>query len=102
MDHIMRAFSHTQGHYLTLTGIMFDTDSRTGKIFFVDPMGGKTGSVAIRQLGTSIITDYFISDQLPTRIVGVIAESPIPEPATALVLASSLLVLGYAASNRGR
>ena len=90
------------GHYLTLTGIMFDTDSRTGKIFFVDPMGGKTGDVAIRHLDTSIITDYFISDELPTRIVGVIAESPIPEPASALMLASGLLVLGYAARNRRR
>ena len=90
------------GHFLTLTGIMFDTDSRTGKMFFVDPMGGKAGSVAIRQLDSSIITDYFISDELPTRIVGVIAESPVPEPATVLLLGSAFIMLGCAAWKRRR
>jgi hypothetical protein len=58
--------------------------------------------VAIRQLDTSIITDYFISDELPTRIVGVIAESPVPEPATALLLGSGLMMLGCAVWNRRR
>jgi hypothetical protein len=85
-----------------LTGIMFDTDSRTGKIFFVDPMGGKAGSVAIRQLDSSIITDYFISDELPTRIVGVIAESPVPEPATVLLLGSALILQGCGVRKRRR
>jgi hypothetical protein len=84
------------GHYLTLTGIMFDTDGRTGKIFFIDPMGGGVGNVAIRQIDMSIIPDYFITDNLPTRIVGVTGESPTAEPSTILLLGSGLLALGYA------
>jgi len=80
------------GHYLTLTGIMFNTETGKGTISFVDPAGGKVGTAGItRGAGenVSIVTDYMINDQV-TRIAGVITESPIPEPSTLFLLCSGL------------
>lgn len=81
------------GHYLTLTGLAFNTATGTGTITFVDPNGGKVGTANItREAGenVSIVTDYTIND-LPTRIVGAVAESPVPEPSTVLLVGTAVV-----------
>jgi PEP-CTERM motif len=89
------------GHFVTLTGIMFDTDTGTGRISFVDPMGGRTGTAGLTRPGESLVTDYMINDQV-TRIVGVVAESPVPEPATVLLLGSGAAAVAVHAWRRHR
>jgi len=87
------------GHFVTLTGIMFDTDTGTGRISFVDPMGGKTSTAGITRPGESLVTDYMVNNQV-TRIVGVVAESPVPEPSTVLLLGSGVAAAGIRAWRR--
>jgi hypothetical protein len=90
------------GHYLTLTGLTFDTATGMGSITFVDPMGGKAGTANITRAAgdnVSIVTDYRIGD-LPTRIVGAVAESPVPEPSTFLLVGAG--VAGLAVLRRRR
>jgi len=90
------------GHYLTLTGLTFDTATGMGSLMFVDPMGGKVGTANITRAAgdnVSIVTDYKIGD-LPTRIVGAVAESPVPEPSTFLLVGGAMV--GLAALRRRR
>ena len=92
------------GHYVTLTGITFNIDTGRGSISFVDPMGGMVGTAGItRGSGdtVSIVTDYMIGNQV-TRVVGAVAESPVPEPATLLLFATTAAGLGLAARRRRR
>jgi PEP-CTERM motif len=90
------------GHFVTLTGLTFDTETRMGTITFVDPKGGKVSTANItREAGenVSIVTDYMSGD-LPSRIVGASAQSPkrVPEPSTVVLLggaAAGLIALGW-------
>jgi len=73
-----------------------------GSLMFVDPMGGKVGTANITRAAgdnVSIVTDYKIGD-LPTRIVGAVAESPVPEPSTFLLVGGAMV--GLAALRRRR
>jgi hypothetical protein len=88
------------GHFLTLTGLSFDTGTGMGTITFVDPDGGKVRSASItRAMGenVSIMVDYQIREFPTARIVGAIAESPakVPEPSSLLLVGSA--VVGLAA-----
>ncbi len=86
------------GHYVTLTGITFNTETGTGTISFVDPMGGMVGKAGIKRgpgENVSIMTDYMIGDQV-TRVVGAVAESPVPEPTTLLLFGTTAAGLGFA------
>lgn len=66
-------------HYLTLTGIMYDTATNMGKINFIDPLGGMPGMANITGLvGGVIHVDYSGG----ARVFHAVSESPIPEPAT--------------------
>src|SRR5438552_9627351 len=79
---------------------MFDTDTGTGRISFVDP-NGKTGKAGITRPGESLVTDYMVNNQV-TRIVGAVAESPVPEPSTVLLLGSAVAAAGSRAWRRHR
>jgi hypothetical protein len=86
------------GHYVTLTGITFDTETGTGTISFVDPMGGMLGKAGIMRgsgENASIVTDYMIGNQV-TRVVGAVAESPVPEPTTLLLVGTTAAGIGLA------
>jgi hypothetical protein len=78
-------------HYLTLTGISYNDATNKGSFSFIDPLGGKPGMAMILGLGGDdfIQTNYQLAGG-NSEIVGVVAESPIPEPSAALVLLAGI------------
>jgi hypothetical protein len=78
------------GHFLTLTGISYDDVTNKGQLSFVDPDGGGRGTAMILGLRNGVIrTDYLLGG-VTADIVNAVAESPVPEPSTWLLLASGL------------
>jgi len=83
-------------HYLTLTGITFDTVLNTGSISFIDPLGGLAGTSNITGLdggaGNALALDYSGG----ADIFSAVAESAVPEPGTVILLGlgSLLIVVG--------
>jgi hypothetical protein len=84
-----------QLHYLTLTGINYNDVTNMGTFYYVDPLGGVRGNNKILGLGgdTFIQTDYKLAG-INSDIAGVVAESPIPEPGTWLLLGVGMAFLG--------
>jgi hypothetical protein len=79
-------------HYLTLTGIMFDTTSKAGKLSIVDPTGGGRDTIDITGLdGAMLIHVTYKGNDF--AIGNVVAESPIPEPSSLLLFASGIVSL---------
>jgi len=89
-------------HYLTLVDTTFDTDTNTGMINYIDPIDGQLHSAPLSMgnpaRGGGLIVEYtdptatlFIA--APAAITVAVAESPIPEPASGVVLGTGLLTL---------
>jgi len=100
------------GHYVTVTGLMFDTDSGMGKISYVDPNDPvlANGTVKVSESAITrgpegnrpiVLTDLIIDGSV-TNIIGAVAESPVPEPTTLLLWGTSAAGLGLAARRRRR
>jgi hypothetical protein len=84
-----------QLHYLTLTGINYDDVTNVGTFYYVDPLGGGRNNSKILGLGGDkfIQTDYKLAG-INSDIAGVVAESPVPEPGTWLLLGVGMAFLG--------
>ena len=81
--------------YLTMTGISYDDTTNMGTFYYIDPTGARRGENKILGLAgdKSIETDYQLQG-MNTEIVGVVSESPVPEPGTWLLLGAGLAFLG--------
>jgi hypothetical protein len=90
------------GHFLTLTGITFEDETRQrGQLTFVDPNGGTRGSTTFRiDANGDIRTTYVLGAQI-AFVRHAVSESPVPELSTLVLLAAGLIGLG-GASWRGR
>jgi hypothetical protein len=84
-----------QLHYLTLTGLDYNDATNMGTFNYVDPLGGGRSQAKILGLGGDkfIQTDYKLAG-INSDIAGVVAESPIPEPGTWLLLGVGMAFLG--------
>ena len=82
-------------HYLTLTGINYDDVTNMGTFYYVDPLGGGRNNSKILGIGGDMFiqTDYKLAG-INSDIAGVVAESPIPEPGTWLLLGVGMAFLG--------
>jgi hypothetical protein len=74
----------TFSHYVTLTGIEFDDVKKTGSISIIDPDGGVPATYDFKIENGRIRTTYGTGGQ--ADIFHAIAESPVPEPGTWLLL----------------
>lgn len=88
-------------HYLTLTGISYDDTNNMGTLSYVDPAGGGRAMSNILGLDAQMLieTNYQLGGA-NSDIVGVVAESPIPEPAGLGLLAIACAVLPALARRR--
>jgi hypothetical protein len=83
-------------HFITLTGISYDDQSNAGTLSFIDPLGGKDTTASITGLDAAklIHVKYKVGDELQEFVIGnVVAESPVPEPSTFVLLGSGLVAL---------
>lgn len=87
------------GHYITLTGIEYDDTTNTGKLSYVDPLGGVRGTANILGLTDGFIElDYQLDDR-NTFIAHAVSES-VPEPAAVVLLVAALVVMAVAGRRR--
>ena len=77
-------------HWVTVTGIRFDTEKGTGKIYYVDPLTGGPGETRIEF--HSDIGD--LTTDAGRTLSAVVTEGPAPEPSTLTMLGSALLGMG--------
>jgi hypothetical protein len=84
-------------HYLTLTSLEWDDVLLSGTMDYIDPATGAHGVSNISQVGNFINTDYGGGS---SNIVAAVSESPVPEPATILLLGSMLLGFGIVLRRR--
>jgi hypothetical protein len=103
---------YSGGHYLTITGMSWDEDLNTGTISFIDPWGGVdlTGTLAYHNgfmqvtYGGGAAVDPRDPDNpdhvSSADISGVVAESPVPEPATIGIIAGAFLLGNLRRSRR--
>jgi len=100
------------GHYVTVTGLMFDTDSGMGKISYVDPNDPvlANGTVKVSESAITrgpegnrpiVLTDLIIDGSV-TNIIGAVAESPVPEPTTLLLWGTTVAGLALARWRQAR
>jgi hypothetical protein len=83
-------------HYITLTGISFDDMTSKGSMWIVDPWDGKEHKIGIDGLtGGYIDTDYTVNGKAADFVYHAVAESPVPEPATWLLLVAGTSVLVF-------
>ena len=82
------------GHFLTLTGVTFEDETRQrGQLAFVDPNGGTRGTTTFRiDANGDIRTTYILGAQI-AFVRHAVSESPVPEPPTLIVLASGVIVV---------
>jgi len=89
-------FEDGTGHYITLTSLKWNTETKMGSIGFIDPDEGVGRSSDISQVGAGAIkiklkgADGSLTDG---TIFAAVSESPTPEPAT-LVLVSAAMAVG--------
>lgn len=83
------------GHYLTVTGITFDTVAQKGAFYVIDPDNpDKPTTIPIERIEDGTIKiSYEYGESLLTDVTAVVAESPIPEPGTAALLLGGLACL---------
>ncbi|WP_239287866.1 PEP-CTERM sorting domain-containing protein [Candidatus Nitrotoga sp. 1052] len=83
---------YVDGHYLTVTGIKYDTANLLGTLYYVDPLGGKAGKADIAQGDANDPITILYDGKLVTIDVAV-SESPIPEPNIILLMSTGILIL---------
>jgi hypothetical protein len=118
-------YTRTGGHVVTLTGVSYnDTNNAPNSIGFIDPLGTNTnlnGALTINgdnltsvttQYGSLLdISNYFASVNNPlwnprtdantfALIDGLVAESPVPEPATLVLFFAGMVCVGAARRKR--
>jgi len=78
-------------HYLTLTGISWDNVMNTGSFNFVDPIGGARSNDNFTTVnGMLHLTTYGGG----ATVFHAVAESPVPEPGTVVLLTFGCIFLG--------
>lgn len=94
-------------HYITLTGIRYDSATNTGKMWVMDPWGDAAGNdVTGKEIAIEGLSDGFIDTGLVidgndfSYVAHAIATSPIPEPTAYLLLLAGLLVIARAHRTR--
>jgi hypothetical protein len=82
------------GHFLTLTGVTFEGETRQrGQLAFIDPIGGRPGTTDFRiDANGEIRTTYILGAQI-AFVRHAVSESPVPEPSTLTVLAAGVIVV---------
>jgi hypothetical protein len=94
------------GHYVTITGITYDTVLEMGYLSYIDPADGKLHSAPIHGGGATpgIFIDYFDPstglEHDGGELTGAVAESPVPEPATILLAAAVLFLVAISQVQR--
>jgi len=80
------------GHFLTLTGVTFEDETRQrGQLAFIDPIGGKPGTTDFRiDANGEIRTTYILGAQI-AFVRHAVSESPVPEASTLAVLAAGVV-----------
>src|SRR5690349_9385875 len=77
-------------HYVTLTDFTFDVEAKTGRLSFIDPMGGswETRNITSSAPNGALVINY--STDCPNcQITDAVSESPIPEPSSVMIIASA-------------
>jgi hypothetical protein len=87
---IFVGFDAGGAHYVTLTGITWDNVANTGSLAFVDPTGGGRGMDNFTTVGGML---HFTNYGGGATIFHAVAESPVPEPSTALAMLLGLVIM---------
>ena len=77
-------------HYLTVTGIMYDDANNTGKLNFIDPLGGMAGTTNITGVVGGVIKIAYGGG---ASVYHAVSESPVPEPAAIALMLIALIGL---------
>jgi hypothetical protein len=77
-------------HYVTISGIRFDTDTGKGTATFVDPLGGQAVNVDITGFSAGNLNTNYKGG---ASIRAVYVEAPVPECSTMLMMAGGLFLI---------
>jgi hypothetical protein len=88
---VFLAYDTGGAHYLTVTGISFDTATNMGTLNFIDPNGGVAGASPIN--GLSMNGEIRLGYGGGSTLFHAVSESPIPEPAAIALMLIGLIGL---------
>jgi hypothetical protein len=95
---ILISFNAGGGHYVTVTGLTYDTTTRTGTLRYIDPNGGAARSATVSQTVAGGTINIAYSNGTANTIAGqitvAVGESPVPEPVAFILVGIGLTIIG--------